>query len=217
MSPEQIVNILVEDGVEDDFDPKEAALTVELKNGGWTHVDGDIHLWEYGGTAYNYKTQQLLHIDGLEDLRNGNDRVEKQSWDIKLTAEQKAQVLAQFPVDLEYPEDPDSYDANESDRERAEDELKQKLADEHNAAIKQKVYVTTVDENDFDENESFPDWKAIKDSIGIDTPLKDIAPEFRLAMAAQHHGWHEFDYYPNSYTLAEFKDRFKFNPERLRD
>jgi hypothetical protein len=163
----------------------------------WEHIDGDTYVWTYGGTYYNPAHRMLVHMDGLD----GNV---KEFWanEMELTPEEQAALLAKFPVQVD-PEYPEGGDENELERERAEDDLKENKAEAANAARKQRVYRSSVDE--FHDR----DWNLNQVLDGIENGAEVLAgmnDAQKWCLIGQTFGWEELDSYPDLYTKAELEE-----------
>lgn len=190
--------------LEDDRDRVDAEVDdfIARYEPGWTQVGGDFGSpWEYGGTWYHWTRKDILHCPGLE----GQGLEDKASWDMTLTPEEEAALLAQFPV----LDDGDGVDENERDRDDAREEQLQAKADAFNAARKLPVYSFSEDPIAWLEK----DWAdAIPELIGQwgeeGPAIWERMPLHQKWIAlAECKGWYEFDHYPDHCTKAELRKR----------
>jgi len=193
---EQIVDVLLEAG-DDDVDPKAfTARHADAIYNTWEQVDGDVDWWEYGGTFHNPGLGQLVHIPGIESA----GLKDWASWDITLTPEDEAALLAQFPVD-KLPEDPDSEDYNEHDREQAADKLRDERAEQKNANRKMPVYRWS-DDYIQDYADQLPGVLEQMNNMPIEE-FNELPLGAQWSAIGQVVGYHEFDDTPDNYTWAE--------------
>jgi hypothetical protein len=190
---ERIVEVLLES---DEVDPKAfVGSRADQMFNIWEQVDGDTDWWEYGGTFHNEGLGMLVHIPGIE----GAELKDWSSWDIKLTPEDEAALLVQFPVDIDQ-EDPEDGDWNEGDRERAAEKLRDERAEQKNANRKMPVYRWGDDYIEdylgrLDQNLTFAGMSYEE--------FDNLALGAKWAALGQMLGYHEFDDSPDKYTWAE--------------
>jgi hypothetical protein len=190
---ERIVNVLLES---DDVDPKSfTSRHSDTIYNTWEQVDGDVDWWEYGGTFHNLGQGQLVHIPGIE----GAGLKDWSSWDITLTPEDEAALLAQFPVEID-PEFPEHGDDNERAREDAEEKLKDERAEQENANRQMPVYRWTDDyiEDYLERLDKTLTFAGMSYEEFDNLPLGG-----KWAALGQMLGYHEFDDSPDRYTWEE--------------
>jgi hypothetical protein len=190
---QRIVEALLE---ADEVDPKRfTARHSDTIYNTWEQVDGDVDWWNHGGTFYNPGLHTLIHVDssGLKDWA---------AWDIKLKPEDEAEILAQFPVNID-PEWPEGGDDNERAREQAIDDRRQEIADEKNAARKVHVY-RWLDDHIEDYSSHIPE---VLQQTGMSIEQFNAMPiGAQWAALGMVIGFAEFDSYPDTYTEAELND-----------
>lgn len=190
---ERIVTVLLES---DEIDPKAfvASRGDEMFNV-WEQVDGDMDWWEYGGTFHNEGLGEMAHIPGTE----ASELKDWASWDIKLTPEDEAAILAQFPVLID-PEYPEGGDDNEQAREDAAEKLREERAEQKNANRKMPVYRWTDDfiEDYIDRLDRNLQYAGMSREEFDELPIGA-----KWAALGQMLGYYEFDDSPDSYTYAE--------------
>lgn len=188
---ERIVEALLES---DEVDPKHFALSrSDQMFDRWEQVDGDMDWWEHGGTFHNDELGQLIHIPGLD----GEDY---SSWDIELTPEDEAEILAQFPVQID-PEWPEGGDENEQNREDAIEKLKDERAEQKNAARTQSCERWTDDYIE-DYADSLPDVLHQMNDMDLEE-FKEMPLGAQWSAIGQILGYSQFDDMPEPYTWAE--------------
>ena len=192
---ERIVEALLET---DEVDPKAfvSSRGQEMFNK-WEQVDGDVNWWEYGGTFHNEELGQLVHVPGIESA----GLKDWASWDIKLTPNDEAALLAQFPVDV-VPDDPEGTDYNEHDREQAAEKLRDERAEQKNAARQMPVYRWS---DDYIEDHA-DDVAEVLNRTGMSQEEFDALPlGAKWATIGQIMGFHEFDDSPDSLATIMYR------------
>lgn len=198
--PEHIVRALLESTEEED--PKEYVTrnhdAIDRQTN-WHQIDGDFgDAWAYGGSWQDSFSTDILHIDGLE----GEGLKDVEAWDIELTDEDMAPILAQFPMDQD---DPNTINDNERDRDEAIDSLKQQKADADNEAQEVTVYHFLDEPID---NDDWPDLVAVREMMDMsEEDFDSLSTASKWLMVGQHYGFHELDHQPDKTTKAQLSKR----------
>lgn len=158
---------------------------------GWEQISGDFGSpWDYGGTWYNAKLDELLHFPGVEGDKDTDSRLPV--IDSKLTPYHYRAIIDKLHLD------------DQMAWENTEDEIRTEIASQMDAAKKFPYYRVVVDDNEWIERDYAKEIAEIK----VEQELTDetwaaLPPAQKEASLADRMGWHEFDLYPEKITRTE--------------
>lgn len=190
--PEKIVEALLEMDAHED--PKEwlNQNSEEMLNH-WEQIGGDFgDPWIYGGDWYNQFKHEIVHINGLE----GEGIKDKEPWDIKLTPEELAPIMAAYP---ESQDDPNTINDNERERDDAIENLKMTKSEAFNEAVEIPVY------RFLDEELGPDDWPKQDEIAAQFEPgvWASLPTAQKWIEVGRYHGFAELDSYPDRFTKAK--------------
>lgn len=198
--PEKVVEALLE--MDDGVDPKEwlDQNSEEMLNK-WEQIGGDFgDPWVHGGDWYNQFSHMIVHIDGLE----GEGIHDKEPWDIELTPEELAPIMAAFP---ESDDDPNTINDNERQRDEAIENLKLQKSEAFNERVEIPVYRFLDEELTPDD---WPDQEAIASQFE-EGAWDHMSTAGKWIEVGRHHGFHELDHYPERWTKAKLSEFLGIN------